>query len=80
MDIFEDKGIEEQHKAEELGLVEKQDRRIKDIGKKDPAPTLIQKIVGVEPVKGEHTCVVDGCWNTKEIGQTHVCSQHIRSN
>lgn len=80
MELFEDKGIKDQLKAEELGLTEKQDRRVADFGKPDVQPTLVQKVVGVEPVKGEHTCVVDGCWNTKEKGQTYVCSQHIRSN
>jgi hypothetical protein len=68
MDWFESKEEKEQHKAEELGLTDKAERRDKDIGKPKPP----------EP-KSELLCVVEGCTNTKEPGQTYVCSAHVRA-
>ena len=65
MPIFKNP-IVEQHKAEELGLVDKADRRIKDIGK--PAS------------KDESLCTVENCNEPKAPGQTYLCTKHIRSN
>jgi len=58
-------GIKEQELAEEIGLTDKSDRRVKDTGK---------------PEKTDAHCVVEGCMEVKAPGQTHVCTQHIRTN
>ena len=68
IDFFKSKEEKEQAQAEDLGFVEKVERRLKDIGKPKPP----------EP-KSDLLCVVEGCQNSKEAGQTHVCSEHVRT-
>ena len=62
-------GESDQHQAEGLGLVDSAERRVEDKGK---PTTFIDKATGV--------CVVDGCFELKAPGQTHVCINHIRTN
>lgn len=65
MDFFKSKEEKEQEKAIELGLADNPERRT-------GAPKL------PEP-KSENICVVEGCHNEKALGQTYVCTEHVRA-
>jgi hypothetical protein len=69
-------GKQEQKKAEDLGLVDKADRRVENIGK----PKIVTPDVFNPVPKADTLCVVNGCTEPKAPAQTYVCAKHCRSN